>query len=285
MMSLKPDLPYLQEWVGKEENARDVLTVALVERFQATLGGPPDNPRVGEIAPLLIHFCLCQPVTPTASLGVDGHPLRGEFLPPVSLPRRMWAGSEIEFLRDIRIGDVVERHSRVANIALKVGTSGELCFVTIDHQIRAGGRLAISERQTLVYRDAGGVDEPVAAKRSSAPDPGADDVVETSAALLFRYSALTFNTHRIHYDLPYTVQEERYPALVVHGPLQATLLAALAVRKGARRPDRFTFRGVAPAFVGTPLHLYATRSTEGVADLWTSQGGGEVAMRARAEWR
>jgi 3-methylfumaryl-CoA hydratase len=211
------------------------------------------------------HWCLCAPDAPTAALGPDGHPLRDEspesFLPPVPLPRRMWASSKVEFLAPLRIGEPVERLSRVASVTAKQGGSGQLVFVEIDHETLCAGVPAVRERQSLVYREAAPADAPL-----SPPEPGesrfdpagwdAHRVLVPTEPLLFRYSALTFNSHRIHYDLPYARQTERYRGLVVHGPLTSTLLLGLAQRElGDNALKSFAFRGLSPAICGEALHL------------------------------
>lgn len=285
-MSEALDLDHLQQWVGREELSEDLLTASLAARFHATLALPGEPAGQGEAAPPLLHFCLCQPAVPMAELGSDGHPSRGGFLPPVPLPRRMWASSAIEFHRDLRVGDRIVRRSRISDVTAKSGRSGTLCFVTVDHEVRAEGVPAVSERQTIVYREDTTAAAAPAVAAASAPAGEVVETIDASPPLLFRYSALTFNAHRIHYDLPYAVGTEHYPGLVVHGPLQATLLIQLAARcNGGRRPDRFTFRGVAPAFGGDPLSLNAGTARDGTLDLWTAQPGGPIAMQATAEWR
>src|SRR5690606_27943509 len=253
------DMPHLRQWIGREDIAEDILTPSLVEKFNATLGLPGHDVQSGDTAPRLIHFCLCQPAVPMAALGDDGHPSRGGFLPPVPLPRRMWAGSEIAFERELRVGDTIRRQSRVADVAAKTGRSGTLCFVTVDHEISAASGVAVTERQTLVYRAESGTSQ-VAPAPEPAPAGVTVEKVDICPVLLFRYSALTFNGHRIHYDRPYAMTEEGYPGLVVHGPLQASLLIHLAARcHGGSPPARFAFRGVSPAFDGQPLGLNAGR--------------------------
>ena len=250
------------DWIGRAVRAEDRLDEARAKRWHATFD-------VSEAAsgamPQGIHFCLCTPDAATASLGEDGHPVRSNgkagLLPPVPLPRRMWAGSGIVFHRPIAAGEVIVRTSSIASISEKSGGSGSLVFVDVDHAMSAEGALAVVERQTLVYRNAAQPDAPLSppeastgdfnlaewdASRSLIPDP----------RLLFRYSALTFNTHRIHYDLPYARDVERYRGLVVHGPLIATLLLQLAGGQfGDNRLGRFVFRAVSPAIVGEQLHL------------------------------
>ncbi|MBX9897571.1 MAG: MaoC family dehydratase N-terminal domain-containing protein [Qipengyuania sp.] len=280
------DLDHLRQWIGREEVSEDVITPALAARFHATLDLPGAPASQGEAAPALIHFCLCQPAAPMTELGSDGHPAKGGFLPPVPLPRRMWASSAIDFHAGLRVGDVVAKRSRVAEVTAKSGRSGNLCFVTVEHEIRARDGLAISERQTIVYREAAGPGASAAPVPEAAPQGVTVETIGPSAPLLFRYSALTFNGHRIHYDLPYATGEEHYPGLVVHGPLQATLLVHLAARcNGGRAPDHFSFRGVQPAIGGEALSLNAGPLIDNSMELWSARPGGPLAMQATAQWR
>lgn len=220
-----------------------------------------------------------------AALGEDGHPSRGGFLPPVPLPRRMWAGSEIDFHGNLRVGDTVRRASRVAEVTGKAGRSGPLCLVSVDHEISTGGDTVIRERQTIVYRDAPDGGGATPAPLEQAPVGDVVEMVEASSTLLFRYSALTFNAHRIHYDMTYATSAEGYPGLVVHGPLQASLLIQVAARsRGGRIPASFKFRGASPAFEGQPLFLHAGSVADDKLNLWTAQAGGPVAMHATARW-
>lgn len=248
-------------WIGREQRSADRLDRSLAARWCATFDLPAP---AGEAMPQGIHFCLCAPEAPTAELGEDGHPRRDDsaasFLPPVPLPRRMWAASDIEFLAPIAVGASVERVSRVASIAAKEGRSGPMTFIEVIHETSADDRLAVRETQTLVYREAAASDAPLAPPPGNgAFDPAdwdAHRVVRPDPRLLFRYSALTFNTHRIHYDAPYARDIERYRGLVVHGPLTASLLLQLAARElGDNALKRFAFRGLSPAIAGEPLHL------------------------------
>ena len=250
------------DWIGREQRQADRLDPGLAARFLASFD--LDGPRTGAM-PQGIHFCLCTPEVPTRLLGDDGHPHRQQsrvgFLPPVPLPRRMWASSSIAFHRTIAVGDAVERTSRIASITEKSGSTGVLVFVEIDHTIRVGRALAVEERQALAYREAAPHGEPAPPreieKRSfDAAEWDAHRVLTPDPRLLFRYSALTFNSHRIHYDLPYARDVERYRGLVVHGPLTASLLLQLAgAQFGDNRLARFNFRGLSPAVADEPLHL------------------------------
>lgn len=243
-----------ERWIGRSETRTDQLTPQLLERFCATL----DLDATADIAPQGIHWCLCLPNAPTATLGSDGHPLRDDsldsFLPPIPLPRRMWASSKVEFLAPIAAGAKIERLSTVASITEKSGNSGALVFVDVDHETRADGALAVKERQTIVYRDAG--ENPLPQPGQGLPDWPWHRALTPSEPLLFRYSALTFNSHRIHYDQPYATEVEGYRGLVVHGPLTATLLLDLTARElGSNALSSFAFRGQSPAIAGEPLHL------------------------------
>ena len=274
-------LDHLKGWIGREESASELLTPVLTERFLATFDRDGES-GPGAEAPLLLHHALCHPVAATSELGSDGHPHRGGFLPPVTLPRRMWAGGEIAFHSAPRVGEIVTRNSVIDDVRIKQGRSGTLCFVTVTHDFSADGRAVLSERQDIVYRDA-----PAAGATPTAPAPAPDGTsrreVDPSPELLFRYSALTFNSHRIHYDLPYVTGEEGYPGLVVHGPLQAALLVQYATDLRGAAPARFRFRGLTPAFSGSPLVLHATEE-DGEMTLWSAAPGGPVAMEASAQW-
>ncbi len=280
------EAPDFREWIGREDRAQEDLTAALVERFHRTLDLPGEPGGEGTRAPRLIHLCLCQPAAATATLNIDGHVARGQFLPPVPLPRRMWAAGEIEFHGDLTIGGTVQRISRVADISFKNGQSGQLCFVTVDHRIEQDGVLKITDRQTIVFRDD---PRPVDGAAPSSPVPAPDDIVgrpvRCGPELLFRYSALTFNTHRIHYDRPYAIEEEGYGGLVVQGPLQATLLLHFAAQTaGGVPPDTFAFRSLAPVFDIDEIRLVAGVREANGRDLWTACARGPVAMKARATW-
>jgi hydroxyacyl-ACP dehydratase HTD2-like protein with hotdog domain len=270
-------MPY-QDYVGRTEIRHDTVWPLLLRGLAATL----DMPAPADLPPLW-HWMLFQDWAPASGLGPDGHPKRGGFLPPVhDLPRRMWAGGRVRFLASLRAGEAVTRTSTILRVEEKAGGSGRLVFVTIGHRIDGEAGPAIEEEHDIVYRGTEGAAvkaAPVAAKlpanafsRNFMPDP----------VVLFRYSALTGNGHRIHYDLDYVTREEGYPGLVVHGPLQATLLADLLLRAmpGARLA-RFSFRGRRPAFHGRALSLVGF-ATEGGYALETRDPEGAVCMAAEA---
>lgn len=257
-------------WIGREEGRSDWISSGLHARWLATLDRTA--PADGSV-PQGLHWCLCLPDAPTAALGPDGHPLRADglesFLPPIPLPRRMWASSAVEFLAPLQVGTAVERLSRVISVTEKNGGSGRLVFVEVQHETSTAAGIAVREVQSLVYREAAAPGSPSAPPPlgEEAFDPAgwsAHRMVAPSEALLFRYSALTFNSHRIHYDLPYAVGEENYRGLVVHGPLTATLLLDLARRElGDNALKTFAFRGISPAICGEMLHLVLRSKAEG----------------------
>lgn len=275
------DIDYLRGWIGRTQTESETLGAEKVRQFAATLDRDW-TAEIGADAPLLIHLCLTQPAVPMSGLGRDGHPALGGFLPPVPLPRRMWAGGAFTFHCPIRIGETVQRTSIVQDVTHKAGRSGDLCFVTVAHEITADGRPVISERQDIVYRDA--TPAPAATKAPEAALDGETTVrIDATPTLLFRYSALTFNGHRIHYDRDFCTGTEGYPGLVVHGPMQATMLCHLAAEVWRAPPKRFSFRSVSPLFLTAPMMLNATADGDALK-LWTARPGGPVATEARAEW-
>ncbi|ASK88151.1 MaoC family dehydratase N-terminal domain-containing protein [Sphingorhabdus sp. SMR4y] len=269
-----------KDWIGKSETRHDVITPGLLHRFCATIDRP-----VTDAIPQGLHWCLALPDTSTAQLAEDGHPAKGGFLPPIPLPRRMWASSSISFERPLQLGDEISRVSTVASIEEKSGKSGNLVFVAVDHETRVGDIVAIRERQNIVYREPAAAPAPARQTSSVAPDLQDWDWQQTivpSEPLLFRYSALTFNSHRIHYDRPYAMEKEGYPGLVVHGPLMATLLLNLAASElGANRLSGFSFRGQAPAFANRPIYLVGKQEGENISLAVIGNDGKDI-MSAQA---
>lgn len=261
-------------WVGQSETMSDVLEPSRTNALRAALGETAALAH-GAPLPLLYHWLYFWNVQPPEKLGVDGHPAKGGFLPPVPLPRRMWAGGRLKFHSPLRVGERITKTSTILKVEAKSGRSGNLVFVTVEHKLSNKLGLAIVEEQDIVYRDAAAPGS-ISAPATGTPDPAAiwQRNVQPDTVLLFRYSALTMNGHRIHYDRPYAIDEESYPALVVHGPLQATLLADLATRNLSSPIATFDFRGQAPAFDGSLLHVCG-EPTENGASLWTEQGGGK----------
>jgi 3-methylfumaryl-CoA hydratase len=260
------------DWVGRQESTSDTLDPSRTNALRAALGGE-DRLTRGDALPLLHHWLYFWKVQPPEGLGPDGHPAKGGFLPPVPLPRRMWAGGRLKFLKPLIVGESVTRTSTILKVEAKSGKSGNLVFVTVQHEISGATGLAVSEEQDIVYREAaiaGSISAPCT--HEATPKAPWHDVMMPNSILLFRYSALTMNGHRIHYDRPYAMSEEAYPALVVHGPLQATLLLELAARHLNRPITGFDFKGQSPAFDGVPLHICGEAKEDG-ANLWTKQGG------------
>ena len=259
------DMDRLRGWIGREEVARDMLTPWMAASLRATLDVAKNFPGRAGAMPVMTHWRLAPPIVPTSDLDVDGHPRRGGFLPPVPLPRRMWASGELRFLDFPRKGESVTRRSRIADVSLKNGRSGALVFVAVDHAVSTPRGLAVQERQTIVYR---GIQAEASTPPAEAPKGRHRLTLHASEILLQRYSALTFNAHRIHYDRPYCIEVEGYPGLVVQGPLQASLLAEFAADlHGGASPSRFAFRGLAPLFDRQDFTLHAEPAANGF-DLW-----------------
>jgi 3-methylfumaryl-CoA hydratase len=276
----------LKEWIGKSEEVADVVTATPVAALAATLDRPAERPMAGTALPPLWHWLYFLPLHRQSDIGPDGHAKRGGFLPPVPLPRRMWAGSQLEFHAPLRVGDAIVRTSTIADVTDKSGRTGRLVFVKVRHEVRRKGEraVALTEFHDIVYREAASPGD-VAPAPKTAPASSAwerkwipDDV------LLFRYSALTFNGHRIHYDRRYVTEVEGYPGLIVHGPLIATLLLDLLRHE---RPDadvaRYEFRAVRPLFDISPFFVCGQPQTDGkTMRLWARDHEGFLAMDATA---
>jgi 3-methylfumaryl-CoA hydratase len=276
------DGPY-RAWIGKKRVARDIAAAAPAARLAATLdrGDPP--PEAGDPLPPAWHWLYFLEAVPMREIGPDGHAKRGDFLPPVPLPRRMWAGGRFRFLAPIRIGDAIERTSEIVDIAHKEGRAGPLAFCTVRHTIAAGAGPCVIEEHDIVYRGAPAPGEAPAS--AQAPPDGAQfgRAVTPDPVLLFRFSALTFNGHRIHYDHPYATAVEGYPGLVVHGPLLAILLLDLVRRQRPEAALRaFAFRALRPVF-DTGAFRIAGKADGGGVLLWAEDNGGALAMRAEAK--
>jgi len=283
-MTEKLDIDRLRQWIGRSTEATDTVTAQLVMGLRATLFQEVGEPKKGDAAPFTVHWCLAQPVFPMSMLGPDGHPTRGGFLPPVPLPRRMWAGGQLEFLDTLRVGDKPKRSSRITDVTMKSGSTGQLCFVSVEHLMTTERGLAIRERQDIVYRDVGGA--PAASGKPVPPPPVAQhrETHVSDPVLLFRYSALTFNGHRIHYDRDYVTKVEGYPGLIFHGPLQAAFIVELAAKlHGRTPPKKFVYRGVQPLFEGSEFSVNANPTADGM-ELWTANAEGQPTMKGTATW-
>jgi 3-methylfumaryl-CoA hydratase len=273
------------DWIGRSEQRTERIGAPAAQAMAATLD-LDHAPGAGDALPPGWQWLYFNPPARRSGLGEDGHPRRGGFLPPIELPRRMWAGSRIRYLADLPVEAEATRRSRIEKVENKVGKRGSLWFVTVEHTIASEGRDRIVEEQDIVYRDAPptGAAPTVPAVHDAEARWGRDVMPDTT--LLFRYSALTFNGHRIHYDQAYARDVEGYPALVVHGPLTATLLQHLAVEQGPGRPlASFDFRGVSPLFVSRPFRLEGHAADDGSLALWARGSDGELAMSATATFR
>jgi 3-methylfumaryl-CoA hydratase len=287
MTSIHLDLPLLQRWTGQTETSNDTVRPEAVAALAATLDSAT-TPREGDKLPPLWHWINFWALAPQSQLGEDGHPRRGGFLPPVPLPRRMWAGGRLQFHRDVPVGAAVTRRSTILSVTAKQGASGPLAFVTVRHEISHAGQLAITEEHDIVYRDMPAGTDGLTAKpapgKPAPADPAWRRAVTPDPVMLFRYSALTFNGHRIHYDRSYVTSVEGYPGLVVHGPLIATfLLEALRSEIPAARIRSFTFRAVSPLFDTEFFAVCGKPSPDGATVfLWAENARGELAMQAEA---
>lgn len=271
------DIAVLRDWVGRVETVTDRFDPVAVRRLELTLDRTPTL-TAGDPLPPMWHTLAFADVVPHSGLGADGHPRRGGFLPPVALPRRMWAGSRLRFDAPIPIGETATRTSTIEDVVIKHGASGALCFVTVGHRIEVDGTTCVTEAQDLVYRDDPAADAPKPTPKPAPTDAEVSETFTPSEVQLFRYSALTFNGHRIHYDRTYAHDVEGYDGLVVHGPLTAALLADLAVRTAGPLHE-FSFRGTSPLLDTAPFTIHARRTDEGMA-LWAANPNGGLAMTA-----
>ena len=279
-------LAHLQSWEGKTETLADEITAAPVRALQATLDRDDAPPAQGSALPPLWHWLYFLPQPRQSALGPDGHALRGGFLPPVPLPRRMWAGGRLQWQPDnpLLLGDAVTRTSRIVSVKHKAGRTGDLLFVLVSHEIHNDRGLALTEEHDIVYRANPQPGDVVPQPQAAPLQASWTREVSPDAVLLFRYSALTFNGHRIHYDRRYVTEVEGYPGLVVHGPLIATLLVDLLRRQMPKaRLSSFEFRAVRPVFDVAPFKLHGTPSADGRGvQLWTEDHEGWLTMQATA---
>ena len=275
----------LRGWVGKKEVRSDSLTAWPIAALAATLDEPTLAVDIGSPVPNGWHWIFFLEAKPASELGSDGHPKRGGFLPPVPLPRRMWAGGRLEFIQPLKIGDLITRDSEILSVEPKSGRSGTLVFVTVRHTIKAAGTTAIIEEQDIVYREAAQKGEPLPPGKPAPGNAAWSRRVMPDSTLLFRYSALTFNGHRIHYDKDYATNEEHYPGLVVHGPIQATFLLDLCRQNAGRTLKKFEYRAQHPLFAGHAFTVNGNfNSATFQADVWTANDAGNYAMRGTASF-
>ncbi|MCY3727280.1 MAG: MaoC family dehydratase N-terminal domain-containing protein [Rhodobacteraceae bacterium] len=277
-MAIK-DKSNLQSWVGQEMILEDKLRPEPAHFMQATLDRKPSL-NAGDTLPPLWHWLYFLEARPISELGREGHPKTGGFLPPVELPRRMWAGGRFEFINPLILGKEVTKYSTITSIVKKEGRSGKLCFVTVKHNIYQEGQSAVIEEHDIVYRE-----DPLPDAPQSEPKPTSvlvdfSETIRPTEIMLFRYSALTFNGHRIHYDIDYARNVESYEGLVFHGPLTATLLIDLALRQTGKQPKQFSFRALAPLVGIIPFEI-AGKEVDDSLDLWAIRNDGVIAMSAQ----
>lgn len=280
-------LSNLQTWQGKREVTEDMITPAPLRALSATLDREDPLPVSGAALPPLWHWLFFLPHHRQSEIGPDGHPQRGGFLPPVPLPRRMWAGGRLQWHAPLSVGDEVKRISTIASVTHKSGRTGDLLFVLVKHEVYNPQGLCLTEEHEIVYR-------PAANPTDTAPEPTAAPQhvtwqrdIAPDDVLLFRYSALTFNGHRIHYDRKYVTEVEGYPGLIVHGPLIATLLTDLVRRHTSRPILRFDFKALRPTFECADrriLRVCGQPNANGKnVQLWAQDHEGWLTMKATAE--
>jgi len=274
----------LEEWIGRQEESHDEVTLPAVRRLAALLDLPPEDYRRGQAIPGGWYVILFGAEARQSTLGPDGHPAKGQFLPPVPLPRRMFAGRRVEFCAPLHIGDEVTRTSRIQSITPKQGRSGAMCFVTVRHEIASPRGLAVVEEQDLVYREASSA---APAKRdasqSTAEAPDWTRSLTPDPTMVFRYSAITFNAHRIHYDAAYTREKEGYPGLVVNGGLTTLLLWEFAAHRSGKVIRTSSSRNVKALFVGRPMTLCGRMIEDDKARAWALDADGDLAIDAELE--
>ena len=287
-MNTELELEPLKSWIGRTEKRSDQICAAPMAALAATLDRADPEPLPGSDLPPLWHWLFFTPQARASEIGADGHAQRGGFLPPVPLPRRMWAGGRLQFNHPLQVGDEITRFSRITDVSVKHGRSGALVFVTVRHEISNARGLALTEEHDIVYRDHPLPDAVAPTPQAAPVDAAFSREIVPDPVLLFRYSALTFNGHRIHYDRPYATEVEGYPGLIVHGPLIATLLLDLLRRE---RPDarvrRFVFKAMRPVF---DIHRFSVNGKpdtgphgEPRVALWARDHEGFLAMQADAE--
>ena len=278
------DRSNLKDWIGNRQSLSDVVTPWPLAALAATLDRRDPEPRAGDTIPPGWHWLYFLETCPASELAPDGHPRRGDFLPPVQLPRRMWAGGRIEFTHPLKVGETVRRDSEILSVESKQGRSGRLVFVTVRHTVTASGLPAVVEEHDIVYRDAPQPGEPPPAFKPAPSACAWRREVFADPAMLFRFSALIFNAHRIHYDIDYC-HEEGYPGLIVHGPLQTILLLDLCRRQETRPVRRLEYRAVHPLFHFERFTVNGEPAQDGSrAVLWTANASGGYTMSATAHF-
>jgi 3-methylfumaryl-CoA hydratase len=277
----------LKSWIGRTQTVEDLAAPFPVRALIATLDENDPDPKSGDALPPLWHWLYFLEVARQSKLGADGHAERGDFLPPVPLPRRMWAGSRFAFEGEpLRIGDTIKRSSTIKSVEPKSGSTGSMVFVTVQHTISGPRGLSLVEDHDIVYREAPKPGEAARPPKPAPTDATWSRTIDATPPLLFRFSALTFNGHRIHYDQPYVTGTEGYPGLIVHGPLMGLVQIELARRSSpAKIPARFEFRALSPVFAGAPFSVSARRESDGTVSTWIANSTGGLAQQGKVVFR
>ena len=277
----------MRAWVGKSQAVEDFIAPWPARALIATLDERDPEPRMGDPLPPLWHWLYFLEAAPMSKIGLDGHGERGEFLPPIPLPRRMWAGSRFTFQGEpLRIGDTARRVSEIKSIEAKTGSTGSMVFVTVRHTVSGARGTALLEEHDIVYREAAKPGETAREPKPAPTDPTTSKTIVPDPVLLFRFSALTFNGHRIHYDQPYVTGAEGYPGLIVHGPLMGLLQIELARRSNpGKTAASFEFRALSPAFAGAPFTVAGRREADGSVTTWIANAKGGLAQQGKATFK
>jgi 3-methylfumaryl-CoA hydratase len=280
-------LEKLKDWIGREQSMDDLAAPFPVRALIATFDEQDPEPKNGDPLPPLWHWLYFLDAAPQSRIGPDGHAERGDFLPPVPLPRRMWAGSRFAFDGEpLRIGETIRRRSRIKSVEPKTGSTGAMVFVTVEHAVSGPRGVSFVEEHDIVYREAAKPGEKPRTPKPAPVDATWKKAIMADPVLLFRFSALTFNGHRIHYDQPYVTGTEGYPGLVVHGPLMGMLQMELARRSNPdRSPRSFEFRALSPVFAGAAFSVQGRREADGSVTTWIADRDGGLAQQGKAAFR
>jgi 3-methylfumaryl-CoA hydratase len=280
-------LDNMRDWIGKSQTVEDLIAPWPVRGLSATLDEKDPEPKSGDALPPLWHWLYFHDAALQSKLGPDGHAERGDFLPPIPLPRRMWAGSRFAFDDPaLRIGESASRKSEIKSVEAKTGSSGSMVFVTVRHTLSGSKGTAFVEEQDIVYREAAKPGEKTRPPKPAPIDSTWSKKIVPDPPLLFRYSALTFNGHRIHYDHPYVTGVEGYPGLIVHGPLMGTLQMELARRSNSgKTPATFEFRALSPVFAGAAFTVGARREADSSITTWIADPQGGLAQQGKVTFR
>ena len=273
-------LDRLREWVGRTQTVEDFAAPFPVRALTATFDENDPDPRMGDPLPPLWHWLYFLDTAPQSKIGPDGHAERGDFLPPVPLPRRMWAGSRFTFDGGpLKVGDSITKKSEIRSVEPKSGSTGPMVFVTVRHAVSGSAGHSFFEEHDIVYREAAKPGETQREPKPAPTDATWSKKIEADPVLLFRFSALTFNGHRIHYDFPYVTGAEGYPGLIVHGPLLGMVQIELARRSNPdRKPRSFEFRALSPVYAGSPFSVHGRREADGTVTTWIASSTGGLAQ-------